>query len=403
MSTNSSSSPSSTSTCQESTAENSFEVLLVFLIIASILVLVSGVLLLQKLLSLRLQRKREIEMVVAFSASEGNVEDNLLPGTMSNGNVVYEEELGDDEEEEEENVTVEYSNLQSMRISVDEFLRSFPDRKANSVLEEEFKHLPEGLLEPYSAALIPDNKKKNRYKAIYPYDHNRVVLDRTEEPEKPDYINASYIDGYNKEKAYIAAQGPFTSDTIEDFWTLIWQTDCTRIVMLTNLYEGEKMKCLRYWTDDRETGIDIGPYHIQLDAIDEYDHYTIRYLIVSKEDDEIKRVTHFHFTTWLDNSVPNDLSALICYRNLVRNGLTSSDGPIVVHCSAGIGRTGTFIALDYMLDEGGTENYVDVKSYVTSLRQQRGKSIQTYEQYVFLHEALIEGFQMLRQRCLSIL
>lgn len=92
-----------------------------------------------RLLSLRLQRKREIEMVVAFSASEGNVEDNLLPGTMSNGNVVCEEELGDDEEEEEENVTVEYSNLQSMRISVDEFLRSFPDRKANSVLEEEFK------------------------------------------------------------------------------------------------------------------------------------------------------------------------------------------------------------------------------------------------------------------------
>lgn len=91
-----------------------------------------------RLLSLRLQRKREIEMVVAFSASEGNVEDNLLPGSMSNGNVVYEEELGDDEEEEE-NVTVEYSNLQSMRISVDEFLRSFPDRKANSVLEEEFK------------------------------------------------------------------------------------------------------------------------------------------------------------------------------------------------------------------------------------------------------------------------
>lgn len=75
----------------------------------------------------------------------------------------------------------------------------------------------------------------------------------------------------------------------------------------------------------------------------------------------------------------------------------------MLYSSAGIGRTGTFIALDYMLDEGGTENYVDVKSYVTSLRQQRGKSIQTYEQYVFLHEALIEGFQMLRQRCLSIL
>nr|XP_022314015.1 receptor-type tyrosine-protein phosphatase alpha-like isoform X2 [Crassostrea virginica] len=341
-------------------------------------------------------------MVVAYANSEDNVEDVLLPERMTNGNVVYDEELGEGDDEEE-NVVVEYSNLQSLRVSLDEFIKSFPDKKANNILEDEFNGLPDGLMESYSAALKLANKRKNRYKSIYPYDHNRVVLDRTEDTEKPDYINASYIHGFGKEKAYIAAQGPFTPDTIEDFWTLIWQNDCTRIVMLTNLYEGEKMKCLRYWAEDMKEEIDIGPYHIKLDTIDEYENYTIRYFIVSNKNDEIKRITQFHFTTWLDNSVPSDLATLICFRNLVRNGLTASDGPIVVHCSAGIGRTGTFIALDFMLDEGAAENYVDVKSYVASLRQQRGKCIQTYEQYVFLHEALIEGFQTLRQNCLSIL
>nr|XP_022314014.1 tyrosine-protein phosphatase non-receptor type 7-like isoform X1 [Crassostrea virginica] len=405
MSTVNTATPSTTPSCTVPTddpGEGNETILVVFLVISTILVLVSGVLLFHKLWSLRLQRKREIGMVVAYANSEDNVEDVLLPERMTNGNVVYDEELGEGDDEEE-NVVVEYSNLQSLRVSLDEFIKSFPDKKANNILEDEFNGLPDGLMESYSAALKLANKRKNRYKSIYPYDHNRVVLDRTEDTEKPDYINASYIHGFGKEKAYIAAQGPFTPDTIEDFWTLIWQNDCTRIVMLTNLYEGEKMKCLRYWAEDMKEEIDIGPYHIKLDTIDEYENYTIRYFIVSNKNDEIKRITQFHFTTWLDNSVPSDLATLICFRNLVRNGLTASDGPIVVHCSAGIGRTGTFIALDFMLDEGAAENYVDVKSYVASLRQQRGKCIQTYEQYVFLHEALIEGFQTLRQNCLSIL
>ncbi|XP_062576946.1 receptor-type tyrosine-protein phosphatase kappa-like [Saccostrea cucullata] len=352
--------------------------LVVFLIISSILVLISGALLLHKLWSLRVLRKGEVEMVVTYASAEDGSIIDLLPENLRNGNVIYEEEIGDNDVEEEENITVEYSNLQSLRISVEEFIRGFPEKKSDHSLEKEFKDLPDGLLEPYSEALKLVNRKKNRYKTIYPYDHSRVVLDRTDDPEKSDYINASYIAGYKKEKAYIAAQGPFTMETIEDFWTLIWQTDCTRIVMLTNLYEGEKMKCLRYWTEDTETEIDIGPYHIKLDTLDEYDRYTIRYLIVSKDNDEVKRVTQFHFTTWSDNSVPEDLASLICFRNLVRNGLTTSDGPIVVHCSAGIGRTGTFIALDYMLDEGTVDNYVDVKSYVASLRQQRAKCVQTY-------------------------
>ncbi|XP_062621599.1 receptor-type tyrosine-protein phosphatase alpha-like [Saccostrea cucullata] len=302
---------------------------------------------------------------------------------------------------EEEVIVVEYSNLTSQRVSKEQFIEEFPERKRNGTLQKEFNDLPSGLLESYSNALKISNRSGNRYKEIYPYDYNRVKLIRTEDNKDDDFVNASYIHGFVKERAYIAAQGPFNPKTLEDFWTVIWQNDSTRIVMLTSLYEGDKMKCLKYWPD---TDLDIGPYTIRLDTVDVYDNYILRYLIVYCQEEE-KRVTQFHFTTWPDNSVPEELTSLICFRNLVKNGMMSSDGPIVVHCSAGIGRTGTFIALDYLLEEGAAEQTIDVKGYIAALRHQRGKSIQTCEQYIFLHDSLIEGFtnNSARRSVLSVL
>uniref|UniRef100_K1QB98 Receptor-type tyrosine-protein phosphatase kappa n=1 Tax=Magallana gigas TaxID=29159 RepID=K1QB98_MAGGI len=165
--------------------------------------------------------------------------------------------------------------------------------------------------------------------------------------------------------------------------------------------ESTRMKCLKYWPD---TELNIGPYTIELDGMDVFDSYTVRYLTV-KYQEEVKKVTQFHFTAWPDKSVPEDVTSLISFRNLVRSDLTSSDGPIIVHCSAGIGRTGTFIAIDYLLEEATVEQTVDVKGYVISLRHQRGKSIQTYEQYVFLHDAVVEGFTNTNghQSCLAVL
>lgn len=232
-----------------------------------------------------------------------------------------------------------------------------------------------------------------------------VRLRTDDEDETDGYVNASYIHGFRKERAYIASLGPFNPRTLEDFWKVIWQNDTSRIVMLTNTFEGDRMKCLKYWPD---TELEVGPFILTLDTEDVHDQYTLRYLIVQHQE-EFKRVTQFHYTAWPDNSVPEDVTSLILFRNLVRNGMTSSDGPIVVHCSAGIGRTGTFIALDYLLEEGAAEQMIDVKGYVTSLRHQRGKSIQTYEQYIFLHDAVVEGFanntvtDSVRQSCLSVL
>ncbi|XP_062582644.1 receptor-type tyrosine-protein phosphatase alpha-like isoform X2 [Saccostrea cucullata] len=288
---------------------------------------------------------------------------------------------------EEEAITVEYCNLTSRRVSIEQFIKALPEKKRNGTLKKEFEDLPFGLLESHSQALKAQNIRDNRYKGIYPYDYNRVKLIKPDAAENDDYVNASYIYGFNRERSYVAAQGPFNPKTLENFWKMIWQCNSTRIVMLTNLYEGDRMKCLKYWPD---TEFDIGPYTIRLDSSDVFNFYVIRHLVVQHKED-IRRVTQFHFTTWPDNSVPENLTSLICFRNLVKNGLTSTDGPIVIHCSAGIGRTGTFIALDYLLEEGAAEHTIDVKGYIASLRHQRGKSVQTFEQYIFLHDALKEG------------
>uniref|UniRef100_A0A8W8M345 protein-tyrosine-phosphatase n=1 Tax=Magallana gigas TaxID=29159 RepID=A0A8W8M345_MAGGI len=348
------------------------------LVILSILVAVVIILFVQS-------KKKGNPIVKNVEDNDTNIELHREISTHESDLVEIVEDNPDDVEEEV--ITVEYNNLTSKRVSINKFLEDLPSRINNGALEGEFNDLPSGLLESYSNALKSFNRNKNRYKGIYPYDHNCVKLTRDDDDTK-GYVNASYIHGYGKEKAYIAAQGPFNPRTLEDFWGVFWQNDCTRIVMLTNLYEGNKMKCLKYWPD---TELNIGPYTIELDGMDVFESYTVRYLTV-KYQEEVKKVTQFHFTAWPDKSVPEDVTSLISFRNLVRSGLTSSDGPIVVHCSAGIGRTGTFIAIDYLLEEGNVEQTVDVKGYVISLRHQRGKSIQTYEQYVFLHDAVVEGF-----------
>nr|XP_022302953.1 receptor-type tyrosine-protein phosphatase alpha-like [Crassostrea virginica] len=298
---------------------------------------------------------------------------------------ISQNETGDIEEEV---IAVEYMNLTSRRVPIEQFLEDLPHRKNEGILEKEFGELPNGLLEFYSNALKSSNRNKSRYKGIFPYDYNGVRLN-SEYANNEDFVNASYIHGYTKDVAYIAVQGPFNQRTLEDFWRMIWQSNSSRVVMLTSLYEGDKMMCLKYWPDINHS-MNFGAYTITLNTEDVYDFYTLRTMSLNYEED-VKTVTQFHFTAWPDNSVPEDMTSLINFRNLVKSNLDSSEGPIVVHCSAGIGRTGTFIALDYIIEEAATEQTVDVKGYVISLRHQRGNSIQTHEQYLFLHDAVAEG------------
>lgn len=292
------------------------------------------------------------------------------------------------QQDETPEVVVEYSNLKSYRVSLDQFIREVDNKREKDGFREEFKEIPNGLLELHFAALKKENKSRNRYKKVYPYDYCRVVLDTDDNTGGTDYVNACFVHGFNFDKEYIAAQGPFTNETLLDFWRLIWQNRCTRIVMLTNLFEGDRMKCLQYWPENEE--MRFGPFLVRSEMQDVFEQYIVRRLVVEKGDEK-KRVTQFHFTAWPDCRVPEDVDTLLEFRNIVINDIGSEEGPIVVHCSAGIGRTGTFIALDYLLKEVMTKDSIDVINCVSKLRQQRAFSIQTDMQYAFLQEAIVHA------------
>ncbi|KAK3597121.1 hypothetical protein CHS0354_021230 [Potamilus streckersoni] len=212
---------------------------------------------------------------------------------------------------------------------------------------DEFDKLPSGSQLPTTVALRPENRNKNRYKHLYAYDVNRVVLEPLAEVHN-DYINASFVDGFSRQRMYIASQGT-TRDNINDFWRMLWQYDVENIVMLTGLVEGGKNK-------------------------------------------QSAMLTHFHYTAWPDKGVPKAASSIVQFWNRVNKMPTKQ--PIVVHCSAGIGRTGTYIALDYLVSQGKAEGHVNVLACVSNLRRQRVNMVQTKEQYCFLHETLAEALML---------
>ncbi|XP_060591291.1 receptor-type tyrosine-protein phosphatase kappa-like [Ruditapes philippinarum] len=250
--------------------------------------------------------------------------------------------------------------------------------------EDEFEKLPKGLTRPCDEALTRYNRKKNRYNGVYAYDATRVVL------KSKTYINANYIDGHKKSPEYIASLGP-TKDAMnayKDFWEMIWEEKTDKIIMLTNLDESGKMKCEQYWPDQGKTKNYHG-YKVVCIAEKIFSEFTIREFSVNVQGSGSRKVTQYHYTAWPDRSVPDNVASLVEFRNKV--GQTKSDdaGPIVVHCSAGIGRTGTYIALDTLIQEGKNDNYVDIFGRVMALRGQRGHMVQNLEQYIFLHRCLL--------------
>ncbi|KAL3876442.1 hypothetical protein ACJMK2_034287 [Sinanodonta woodiana] len=259
-----------------------------------------------------------------------------------------------------------------------------------SKLSKEFEALPSGLLSSAQEALKPSNHQKNRYKGLYPYDSTRVRLFPLGE-DKSDYINASFIDGYSRPKAYIASQGT-TKFNINDFWRMAYQQDVEKIVMLTLLDEGDTMKCLQYWPQEGSHQ-QYGGIKVTLVHVDTFAEYDIRTLTMTVEN-TTKQVTQFHFTAWPDKGVPEAASSIVQFWHKVRNMQSHKQSPTLVHCSAGIGRTGTYIALDYLADQGKDKQYVQIFPCVAQLRRQRVNLVQTEAQYQFLHEALVEALMI---------
>ncbi|XP_062381678.1 receptor-type tyrosine-protein phosphatase eta-like [Sardina pilchardus] len=237
-------------------------------------------------------------------------------------------------------------------------------------------------------ATLPENKSKNRFIDILPYDCSRVKLSTA--GQNSDYINANFIPGYGgKKMEYIAAQGPLSS-TVSDFWRMIWEQKSERIVMVTNCIENGKAKCDQYWPQG-PSPCRHGDLLITMTSEHKDSKWTVRELTVKNEaKSEERRVKHFHFTAWPDHGVPRGTEELIQFRGLIRQHIdrSPSSGPTVVHCSAGVGRTGTLIALDVLLQQVEREQAVDIAGFVHRMRRHRPRMVQTESQYIFLHQCI---------------
>ncbi|XP_075566800.1 receptor-type tyrosine-protein phosphatase C [Pelecanus crispus] len=235
------------------------------------------------------------------------------------------------------------------------------------------------------------NQNKNRYIDILPYDHNRVELSEIPGDPGSDYINASYIDGFKEPRKYIAAQGP-KDETTDDFWRMIWEQKATIIVMVTRCEEGKRNKCAQYWPSMENGSATYGDIIVKINESKTCPDYVIQKLHITngKERTAGRDVTHIQFTSWPDHGVPEDPHLLLKLRRRVNALSNFFSGPIVVHCSAGVGRTGTYIGIDAMLEGLDAEGRVDVYGYVVKLRRQRCLMVQVESQYILIHQALVE-------------
>ncbi|XP_034038390.1 receptor-type tyrosine-protein phosphatase mu-like isoform X2 [Thalassophryne amazonica] len=254
--------------------------------------------------------------------------------------------------------------------------------------KEEYESFFEGQSAPWDSAKKDENRMKNRYGNIIAYDHSRVRLQALEGEQSSDYINANYVDGYHRPNHYIATQGPM-QETVFDFWRMVWQENMAAIVMVTNLVEVGRVKCCKYWPDDTEIYRDIKVTLIETELLSEY---VIRTFAVEKRGaHEIREIRQFHFTGWPDHGVPYHATGLLGFIRRVKSKTLTNAGPMVVHCSAGAGRTGCFIVIDIMLDMAEREGVVDIYNCVRELRSRRVNMVQTEEQYVFIHDVILEA------------
>ncbi|XP_052762977.1 receptor-type tyrosine-protein phosphatase mu-like isoform X2 [Mya arenaria] len=292
----------------------------------------------------------------------------------------------------EENGGVYYNNsyeVNKTKVKVEE-LPAYVAGKTKSSYEEEFEKFPYGLTKPYEDSQKASSMSRNRYKGIYPYDGSRVKVWYN----GSDYINASFIDGFKKRNEYIATLGP-TSKQLGDFglfWETVWQQKVEKVVMVTNLIEENKDKCDQYWPNVGSSAR-YGNVNVTCLSEDEYAEFTRRTFQISQNSEE-RKLHHFHFTCWPDRGVPEDFTSLIEFRQLVLNTSTKLNGPTVVHCSAGVGRTGTYCALDILTKEGKAEGSLDIPGCVLNMRQNRPNMIQTVGQYQFLHKALVHSLTL---------
>ncbi|XP_064511732.1 receptor-type tyrosine-protein phosphatase beta isoform X3 [Pseudopipra pipra] len=281
----------------------------------------------------------------------------------------------------------------SSPIKVSHFEAHFTKLQADSnyLLSKEYEDLKDvGRNQTCDIALLPENRGKNRYNNILPYDTSRVKLSNVDDDPCSDYINASYIPGNNFRREYIATQGPLPG-TKDEFWKMAWEQNVHNIVMVTQCVEKGRVKCDHYWPLDQDS-LYYGDLIVEMLSESVLPEWTIREFKICSEEqlDSTRLIRHFHYTVWPDHGVPETTQSLIQFVRTVRDYInrTPDTGPTIVHCSAGVGRTGTFIALDRILQQLDSKDTVDIYAAVHDLRLHRVHMVQTECQYVYLHQCV---------------
>ncbi|XP_011881026.1 PREDICTED: tyrosine-protein phosphatase non-receptor type 1 isoform X3 [Vollenhovia emeryi] len=244
----------------------------------------------------------------------------------------------------------------------------------------------------------PQNKTLNRYRDVAPYDHTRIILQRG----VCDYVHANLIQVDRAERQYILTQGPLPN-TVSHFWLMVWEQNCRAVLMLNKIIEKNQIKCHQYFPlDDKKPTMTFEDVSIKVDYISkkELSDYTTRTLrITDLESNDSREILHFHYTTWPDFGVPQRPTAFLRFLADVRKSgaLDQNVGPSVVHCSAGIGRSGTFCLVDacLVLIEKYGLNALDVRHELIEMRRSRMGLIQTPEQLCFSYAAIIQGAKQL--------
>lgn len=248
-------------------------------------------------------------------------------------------------------------------------------------------------------ALKAENKHLNRYRDVYPYDHSRVPLVNV---SSTDYINASLVVADTVSRSYILTQGPLPG-TVSHFWSMVWEQQSTAIIMLNRVVENGTLKCSQYWpgTEGEVVKCDLVGLTVEnMRTKPGAPHYNVSTLRISHpESGQTREVSHFHYTTWPDFGVPTCPDTFLQFLGAVRESgsLASSVGPAIIHCSAGIGRSGTFVLVDTCLLEAETQGTeaVNVKARLLDMRTYRMGLIQTGDQLKFSYISIMEGARQL--------
>ncbi|KAM8773074.1 protein tyrosine phosphatase receptor type Db isoform 7-T9 [Acanthopagrus schlegelii] len=296
-----------------------------------------------------------------------------------------------------------YRRLSSMAshppVPISELADHIERLKANDNLKfsQEYESIDPGQQFTWENSNLEVNKPKNRYANVIAYDHSRVILSSIDGVPGSDYINANYVDGYRRQNAYIATQGSLP-ETFGEFWRMVWEQHTANIIMMTKLEEKSRMpsyffskvKCDQYWpTRGTET---YGLIQVTLLDTVELATYSVRTFALYKSGSNEKReVRHFQFTAWPDHGVPEHPTPFLAFLRRVKACNPPDAGPMVVHCSAGVGRTGCFIVIDAMAERIKHEKTLDIYGHVTLMRSQRNYMVQTEDQYIFIHDALLEA------------